>query len=158
MQEAKNIRPFLKWPGNKYRCLASIIPALPKSNRLIEPFAGSGAVFLNSHYADYLLGEKNIHLIRLYQHLQNDKDNFIDYCAQWFQSKFNQKEAFYQLRRRFNESNNHKLKSALFLYLNRHGYNGLCRFNLKGEFNVPFGSYIKPYFPVVEMQHFHQKA
>ncbi|VTO14476.1 methyl-directed repair DNA adenine methylase [Klebsiella variicola] len=35
----------------------------------------------------------------------------------------------------------------LFLYLNRHGYNGLCRYNLRGEFNVPFGRYKKPYSP-----------
>jgi DNA adenine methylase len=35
---------------------------------------------------------------------------------------------------------------VLFLYLNRHGYNGLCRYNLRGEFNVPFGRY-KALFP-----------
>jgi DNA adenine methylase len=34
-----------------------------------------------------------------------------------------------------------KEAAALFYYLNRTGYNGLCRFNRSGEFNVPFGSY-----------------
>jgi DNA adenine methylase len=31
--------------------------------------------------------------------------------------------------------------AALFYYLNRTGYNGLCRFNRSGRFNVPFGRY-----------------
>ena len=31
--------------------------------------------------------------------------------------------------------------AELFYYLNRTGYNGLCRFNNSGEFNVPFGRY-----------------
>jgi DNA adenine methylase len=42
----------------------------------------------------------------------------------------------------------------LFLYLNRHCYNGLIRYNSKGEFNTPFGRYVKPYFPEREMRHF----
>ena len=46
----------------------------------------------------------------------------------------------------------------MFLYLNRHGYNGLCRYNQKGIYNVPFGRYKKPYFPHAEMLCFHQKS
>ena len=33
--------------------------------------------------------------------------------------------------------------AALFYYVNRTGYNGLCRFNARGLFNVPFGTYAK---------------
>jgi len=47
---------------------------------------------------------------------------------------------------------------VLFLYLNRHGYNGLCRYNLRGEFNVPFGRYRKPYFPEAELLWFAERA
>jgi DNA adenine methylase len=151
-------RPFLKWPGNKFKCLQHIIPCLPPAPRLIEPFTGSGAIFLNSFYPSYVLGERNLHLVNLYKQLQHEKDNFVDYCSQWFQAKYNQKEQYYLLRKKFNESKNSRLKSSLFLYLNRHGYNGLCRFNLKGGYNVPFGSYIKPYFPAKEMQQFYQKS
>ena len=42
--------------------------------------------------------------------------------------------------------------------MNKHGYNGLCRYNAKGGFNVPFGRYKRPYFPAAEMCYFHQKA
>ena len=49
-------------------------------------------------------------------------------------------------------------KSALFVYLNRHGYNGLCRYNASHDFNVPFGRYERPYFPLKELRFFHRKA
>ena len=51
-----------------------------------------------------------------------------------------------------------KERSALFLYFNRHGYNGLCRYNRSGGFNVPFGRYKRPYFPAKEMEFFYNKA
>ncbi len=53
---------------------------------------------------------------------------------------------YYQFREAFNKSQDPFRRAVLFLYLNRYGYDGLCRYNLRGEFNVPFGSYKKPYF------------
>ena len=44
------------------------------------------------------------------------------------------------------------------MYLNRHAYNGLCRYNSKGVFNVPFGRYKTVYFPEAEMQNFIEKS
>ncbi|HCT4847297.1 TPA: Dam family site-specific DNA-(adenine-N6)-methyltransferase, partial [Enterobacter hormaechei] len=44
------------------------------------------------------------------------------------------------------------------LYLNRHGYRGLCRYNLSGHFNVPYGNYKNPYFPESEIRAFAEKA
>lgn len=152
------IRPFLKWPGNKFRCITHIIDNLPNAKRLIEPFTGSGAVFLNTPYEEYLLAEKNLHLVNLYHHLQQEGESFIEYCQQWFTPRNNNKERYYQLRERFNASKNSRLKSALFIYLNRHGFNGLCRYNQKGQYNVPFGTYNKPYFPKREMLAFLEKT
>lgn len=154
----KKIRPFLKWAGSKYNCMEKIIPFLPDGKRLIEPFAGSGVVFMNTHYSAYLLAESNVDLINLFTLLQNQGKPFIEFCKPYFQPEFNQKEKYYQLRSEFNESNIIQLKSALFLYLNRHGYNGLCRYNSKGYYNVPFGLYSKPYFPSIEMELFHHKS
>lgn len=74
------IRPFLKWAGSKYNCLEKIVPLLPPGKRLIEPFTGSGVVFMNTHYSSYLLAESNLDLIHLFTLLQQQGDPFIRYC------------------------------------------------------------------------------
>lgn len=152
------VRPFLKWAGNKYRILAQIKAALPPGRRLIEPFVGSGAVFANTDYARYLLADVNPDLIALYRHLQDEGPRFIEYCRSYFTAENNTSAAYYDLRARFNEMADVREKAALFVYLNRHCYNGLCRYNAGGGFNVPFGRYRKPYFPAAEMAHFHERA
>ncbi|NNM58872.1 MAG: Dam family site-specific DNA-(adenine-N6)-methyltransferase [Legionellales bacterium] len=158
-EEKPPIRPFLKWAGGKFRLLPKIKALLPAGNRLIEPFVGAGAVFLNTHYKHYLLSDCNSDLVNLYRILQKKGDNFIDQAERYFKPANNQAEVFYEQRVRFNEiKRNTAEKAALFLYLNRHGYNGLCRYNSKHEFNVPFGLYRKPYFPAKEMQAFYHKA
>lgn len=153
------IRPFLKWPGGKYRLIEKIVSLLPKGKQLVEPFVGSGAVFLNTHFDKYLLNDANPDLINLYQILQKEGIYFIEACRSLFITKNNTERQYYRFRNQFNCSKDLLERSALFLYLNRHGYNGLCRYNSrKGEFNVPFGRYVKPYFPETEMQQFYQKA
>lgn len=152
------IKPFLKWPGNKYRCFPQIVSDFPNANRLIEPFTGSGAIFLNTQFISYLLAEANPDLIALFHFVQNEHKPFIDYCREFFCPNNNQADRYYELRVRFNQSSDRRERAALFLYLNRHGYNGLCRYNQKGIYNVPFGRYIKPYFPQVELDYFYEKS
>ena len=154
----KNTRPFLKWAGSKYNCLDKIIPFLPQGKRLIEPFAGSGVVFMNTHYDNYLLAESNLDLVHLFSALQQQGDEFIELCSDYFNPEFNDREKYYQMRSDFNQASYSAQRAAVFLYLNRHGYNGLCRYNSKGIYNVPFGLYKKPYFPQHEMQLFHEKS
>ncbi len=152
------MKPFLKWAGNKYSILERIAVKLPSGQRLIEPFVGSGAVFLNTSFRENLLADNNPDLIFLYRTLQEEGQNFIDYCRSFFDEEHNEETIYYQLRETFNTTEDCRLKAALFLYLNRHGYNGLCRYNAKGIFNTPFGRYKKPYFPAKEMLSFHQKS
>lgn len=152
------MKPFLKWAGSKYRIVEQIKAVLPPGKRLVEPFAGSAAVFLNTHYPANLLADANGDLIQLYQHLQSEGQPFIEFCQTFFQPPLNNPTTYYTFRAEFNKTADSHRKSALFLYLNRHCYNGLCRYNAKGEFNVPFGRYRKPYFPATEMQTFHHKA
>lgn len=154
----KKIRPFLKWAGSKYNCLNEIISSLPPGHRLIEPFAGSGVIFMNTNYSSYILAESNSDLIQIFTTLKNEGEDFINYCQQYFQPETNCKEYYYERRDHFNNIQHSHQKSAFFLYLNRHGYNGLCRYNSKGIYNVPFGLYTRPYFPRAEMLLFHEKS
>ena len=154
----RRTKSFLKWAGNKYRCLDTILKSFPAANRLIEPFTGSAAVFLNADYPQYLLAEYNPDLILLFGYLQREGDAFIDYSEQFFCPSNNCSTQYYHFREQFNHNHDAKQRAALFLYLNRHGYNGLCRYNQSGIYNVPFGRYAKPYFPRPEMLYFHQKS
>lgn len=152
------MKPFLKWAGGKYRLVEQIKRRLPSGRRLIEPFVGSGAVFLNTDYSDYLLCDINADLIQVYEMLKQHGEKFIAYCKGLFTPENNTPQRYYALRAEFNETRDPWRKAALFVYLNRHGYNGLCRYNANGQFNVPFGRYKRPYFPDEEMRYFIHKA
>lgn len=147
-------RPFLKWAGNKFRVLDRIRAKLPVGGRLIEPFTGSGALFLNTDYRHYLLGDSNQDLIGLYKALQMEGPAFINECRNLFRPGNNHADAYYRLRAEFNACGDPRQRAALFVYLNRHGWNGLCRYNTDGAFNVPFGKYKHPRFPEEEMRRF----
>lgn len=150
----KFMRPPLKWPGGKYRLLDRIYSKLGHGERLIEPFAGSCVVSLNANFDRCLVNDKNTDVINFYKCIKNGKQDFIDLARQYFDSKYNNEEAYYHFREEFNSTKDISYKSALLLYISRHGYNGLLRYNLSGKVNVPIGHYKKPYFPENEMKEF----
>ncbi|WP_426578395.1 DNA adenine methylase [Xenorhabdus stockiae] len=154
-------KTILKWAGSKARIMDKLLPYLPAGKRLVEPFAGSCAVMMNTDYPAYLVADANADLIDLYQTVKTDCDRFTKSAAHWF-SYFKERSDFYELREIFNtqrDTFNDSLRwSGLFLFLNRHCFNGLCRYNGKGEFNVPFGHYKKPYFPASEIWAFADKS
>jgi DNA adenine methylase len=154
----KIMKPFLKWAGGKYRLVERIRAHLPPGRRLIEPFVGSAAVFLNTDYPTALLADVNVDLIGCYKVLQREGPGFVAYARSFFTPENNTSNRYYLLRDRFNTTSDPIEKAALFLYLNRHGYNGLCRYNNAGAFNVPFGRYRQPYFPETELLGFWEKA
>lgn len=151
-------RSPLKWAGGKFRLLPRLLEALPPGKRLVEPFMGSGVLFLNTDYPAYLLCDTNKDLIAFFRALFEGGSAFIDACAAHFTEKANTSEIFYENRAAFNTLPHGEERAALFLYLNRHAYNGLIRYNSKGKFNTPFGRYLAPYFPRREMQAMHAKA
>ncbi len=136
----EKVTPPLKWAGGKRWLIPHLEPIWQQyeHHKLIEPFCGGLAVSLGLLPRYALLNDINYHLINFLRWLQ--KGLYIEMPMK------NEKEFYYQCRKRFNElilqgEADSKEAASLFYYLNRTAYNGLCRFNKKGEFNVPFGSY-----------------
>ncbi|HKO36610.1 MAG TPA: Dam family site-specific DNA-(adenine-N6)-methyltransferase [Pyrinomonadaceae bacterium] len=134
------LKPPLKWAGGKRWLLPHItsIWQLHENRRYVEPFCGGLSVALGLHPTRALLNDRNPHLINFYRQIQRGLRMSIDlrYDA----------ALFYAHRTWFNEmvlNGGTKSPEAaqLFYYLNRTCYNGLCRFNRSGGFNVPFGKY-----------------
>lgn len=153
----EQVRTVLKWAGSKIRIMDILKEHLPKGRRLVEPFAGSCAVMMNTDYSEYLITDINPDLINLYKNIKDDADGFIDYTRDFF-ALCNSAESYYTVRADFNMSSNSEERAAMFLYLNRHCFNGLCRYNQSGGFNVPYGKYKAPYFPEDEIRAFAEKA
>lgn len=159
------IKSPIKWAGGKSRVMPQLLKHLPKADCLIEPFVGSGTVFMNTEYRHYVLCDSNLNLINFFRQLTGRPEDTISACR-WVFSGGNNAEEFYKRRAEFNSLTQKAdldpdaalLHAAYFLYLNRHTYNGLYRENLKGEFNSPFGKYAAPYFPENEMRLFAEKA
>lgn len=139
-QSPGSIRPPLKWAGGKRWQVPHIRPYWEPNQhrRLVEPFCGGLAVTLGLMPARALLNDINPHVINFYQRL---KEGLV------ITLPLKKSEArYYTYRKRFNRllqtgQADSVDAASLFYYLNRTGYNGLCRFNLSGQFNVPFGQY-----------------
>ena len=134
------LKPPLKWAGGK-RWLVPHLRALwqpHSSRRYVEPFCGGLAGPLGLKPKRALLNDVNPHLINFYTHLQRGLKLTIEMR--------NEEKSFYRHRSRFNKlirggDWQNAEAAQLFYYLNRTCFNGLCRFNQSGEFNVPFGKH-----------------
>lgn len=150
---------ILKWAGNKTDVMPHLKKHLPAGPRLVEPFAGSCAVMMETDYPSYLVADINPDLINLYQQIKDNSENFIA-VAKGFFERANTEKVYYEIRSNFNfpgETTNF-WRAVFFLYLNRHCYRGVCRYNKRGLFNVPYGNYKKTYFPETEIRAFAEKA
>ena len=132
--------PLLKWAGGKRWQIPYLLTIwrAHARRRLVEPFCGGLAVALGLSPKHALLNDANPHLINFYRWLQRGLVTEIEMA--------NDETLFNRQRARFNEllqtgGDATAEAAALFYFLNRTGYNGLCRFNKQGEFNVPFGRY-----------------
>ncbi|ECE6361953.1 DNA (cytosine-5-)-methyltransferase [Salmonella enterica subsp. salamae] len=152
-------RPFLKWAGGKYSMLPDLYQIIPAGMRLIEPFVGGGSVFLNSDkHACFLLADVNTDLINLYQMLAVVPGAVIRHARVMF-DRLNDAESYTALREEFNaQVMDGPERAAAFLFLNRHCFNGLIRYNRNNQFNVGWGKYSSPYFPEEEIRAFTRMA
>jgi DNA adenine methylase len=136
------LRPPLKWAGGKRWQVPLLLTVWgPHARRrLVEPFCGGLAVTLGLGPGRAFLNDANPHLINFYLWLQRGLVIDIEMA--------NDERLFYRHRDRFNAllasaRADTREAAALFYYLNRTGFNGLCRFNRTGQFNVPFGRYAR---------------
>jgi len=162
------IKTPLKWVGSKVRLMPQLRHHLPEGKRLVEPFAGSCAVMMNTEYDEYLIADVNHDLVNLYKVMAYHTDAFLNELEILFSAgSLGDEESravyYYAVRDEFNLSGKASgtesaEAAARFMFLNRHCFNGLCRYNRRGQFNVPFGKYKKPYFPADEIRAFAEKA
>lgn len=150
------IRPILKWMGGKSRVLSELLEVLPEADYFVEPFVGAGTVFLNTDYPNNILADTNPDLIELLNMAKDTPEKLILEARALFADGQDRKR-YMERREAFNsQATGGKLsvsRAAMFLYLTRHGYNGLCRYNQGGGYNVPYGKHPNGvYFPEAEIR------
>ncbi|EAU1643470.1 Dam family site-specific DNA-(adenine-N6)-methyltransferase, partial [Salmonella enterica] len=141
------VKTPLKWVGSKARLMPKLRQHLPEGKRLVEPFAGSCAVMMNTDYDEYLIADVNPDLVNLYKAMAYHTDALLNELESLFTAgSLGDEESravfYYAVRDAFNLSgksfgSESVEAAARFLYLNRHCFNGLCRYNRRGQFNVP---------------------
>lgn len=145
------VKPFLKWVGGKSQLLPQLRKFYPRNfKRYFEPFLGGGAVFFDVKPQEAFLNDINATLITAYKHIQKKPEELVVLLKR-LQSKYDNKSEsersifYYEMRSKFNNLNDGSLeKSALLIFLNKTGYNGMYRESNVGGFNVPFGKYKNP--------------
>jgi DNA adenine methylase len=141
-------KPFIKWVGGKRQLLPELIKRLPKKIvSYYEPFIGGGALLWSLHNKNInsiVIGDYNPELSNLYQTVKDHPEKLI----KSLKKHKNNEKYFYALREIDRVSSYQRrssiTKASRFIYINRTGFNGLYRVNLKGENNVPFGHYANP--------------
>lgn len=141
-----NITPFVKWAGGKRQLLSQIKERMPQNyNDYYEPFVGGGAVTFELLPANALINDINKALINAYKQICNAPEAFLKAVNKFDEEMWEDgKEYYYSLREHYND----KLMkaeydvelAALFVFINKHCFNGLYRVNGKGLFNVPFNN------------------
>lgn len=146
-------KPFVKWAGGKTRLIDSLISFVPKNfNSYFEPFVGGGALFfyLKNHKIlnskKIYINDKNSELINAYKQIRINPLGVLKELE--ILKKKHNKENFYRIRSLDRAHDFYSLsevfRASRFIYLNKTCYNGLCRYNSKGHFNTPIGSYKNP--------------
>lgn len=141
-----NVAPFVKWAGGKRQLLTQIKMRMPETyNRYYEPFVGGGAVYFELLPEYAVINDINRALINAYIQIKANPSIFLETIAE-YDRKITEggKEYYYKIREFYNnkimkETYDMEL-AALFVFLNKHCFNGLYRVNAKGLFNVPYNN------------------
>ena len=137
---AASLEPPLKWAGGKRWQVPYIRPLWTPhaARRWVEPCCGALGMALGLRPERALLNDINPHLTNFLRWLRDGL--LVEMPLE------NDETRYYQQRRRFNAltlgpGRESPEAASLFYYMNRTCFNGLCRFNRRGEFNVPYGTY-----------------
>ena len=156
MPKNAQVKPFLKWVGGKTKLLSEIEKNLPKnlikkSFNYVEPFLGGGAVFFHLiqkfDIEKAYLNDLNNKLIDVYSDVRDKNTELIQKLKKLesdYYGSSDKKTFFLDKRNEFNTIKKSTQKSALFVFLNKTGFNGMYRENSKGEYNIPFGQMKAP--------------
>lgn len=141
-----SIAPFVKWAGGKRQLIPQIRERMPKQfNNYYEPFVGGGAVIFELLPENAVINDINRALINAYQMICDYPQEFLQEINRLDAEMWEDgKEYYYSLREHYND----KLMrdefdvelAALFVFINKHCFNGLYRVNGKGLFNVPYNN------------------
>lgn len=141
-------KPLLRWAGGKQQLVKKLLELVPhdvRSRRYVEPFLGAASLFLAISPKKALISDSNRQLIEFYRRVRDRPDGFVRELAKI--SRRVSMDDYYSIREEFNSSRVSVKKSARFLYLNRTCFNGIYRVNRNGDFNVPYGHKLRPWFP-----------
>lgn len=141
-----NLLPFVKWAGGKRQLLDRIKERLPlKYNNYFEPFVGGGAVLFGLKPEKAIINDINASLINAYKVIAHNTQDFLEYINTLDNGMWEDGKAYYYtLRERYNDKimqEEYDVEmAALFVFINKHCFNGLYRVNGKGLFNVPYNN------------------
>ena len=141
-----SVAPFVKWAGGKRQLIPQIRERMPeKYNDYYEPFVGGGAVIFELLPANALINDINKALINTYKTICNEPDDFLKEVNRLDNDMWEDgKKYYYSIREHYNDklmrSEYDVELAALFVFINKHCFNGLYRVNGKGLFNVPYNN------------------
>ena len=141
-----SVAPFVKWAGGKRQLIPQIRERMPeKYNDYYEPFVGGGAVIFDLLPANALINDINKALINTYITICNEPDAFLKEVNRLDNDMWEDgKKYYYSIREHYNDklmrSEYDVELAALFVFINKHCFNGLYRVNGKGLFNVPYNN------------------
>lgn len=139
----KIIVPPIKSQGIKTKLVPWIMELVPEiSGKWIEPFLGTGVVAFNANYKQAILNDTNPHIINFYKGIQT-KEITAPLMKQYLEQEGellsvagdSGYEHYRKVRSRFNGG---EYSPYDFIFLSRAGFNGMMRFNNKGNWNIPF--------------------
>lgn len=143
MPEKTTLRPFVKWAGGKRRVLPGLLALAPDSfGTYHEPFLGGGSMLLALQPKKAVVMDRNPQLIDAWLTVRNDPEGLIETLKN-LDAVSADRRYYEALRTSYNEGicrHRDTYQSALFVWLNKHCFNGLYRVNSKGYFNVPFNN------------------